>query len=512
MSNLSQSAPTVAATEYRPVSGLALAGFGLAALLAVALFVGAVVAFRSGAPLILHPALLLLPAIAASLCAAAWLQMVRSQGAQAGLKLAKLGLLITFLAVGAYLPWRIGKELAVQREAEAFTDAWLAHVQRSGTQPLDSYVAYWQVLDPDRRDARRPLDHPDYQQKLRDDPKRFAELQEYLKVRYAYGAAEKRITLPRFLAHELVQLIARAGDQCQIKARGMQSWDYSTAGLGGYLVEMNYDLTTPEGTFPAVATALGSHIADQPGRQWQVLLAETSLGPPGEWQLTPLGRNILALRGDSREFARDWVKKLTTGQLDEAYLDTRNPRERAQLRGLARQSPILGIGSLATHDRLGPPLADLLFTLDGRAASPCALFGQDFQTGALLHDTGLLADPSLIPVLVSSLKSLFQPDSRQPAPLLGIVLSSSRLTSPWLKVTEPPDEPRLVFLQPFSARVPPNLIVEGAVRVGSADPGLWQVVEGAGNTELQLPLGMRPLRWQILGIDLQAGRIRADDE
>ena len=522
---MSQSAPaaTAAGTEYRPLSVLALTGFGLALLFTLTLIVAAAVALRSGAPLILHPSLLLIPALIAGVCGLAWLRIVRSQGAQAGLKLAKAGLLITCLAVGAYLPWRIGKELAVQREAEVFADAWLAQVRRGAPHSLDSYIAFWQVLDPDRRDPRRPLDNPEYQQKLRDDPKRFRELQEYLKVRYAYGTAEKRVTLPRFLGHEVVQLISLAGDQCQVKSTGMRSWDYRTAGLGGYLVELNYEITTPEGTYEAVVTVLGSQVENQPGRHWQALLEGTALGPPEQRQLTPLGRNVLALRRDSREFVRDWVKKLSAGQLDEVYLDTRDPSERVQLRGLPRQVPVLGIGSLATHDSPGPVLANLLFLLDGRSTRPTVADRGEFRSGGLIREEGILADPSLLPQIRAALQGLFQPGSRQPAPVLGVVLSETRLTSPWshwwqqlrkdprLGHLFPPD-PQLRFSQPFSARIPPNLIAEGVIEVGTNEPELLKAADAPGNTEIDLPLGMRPLRWRILGLQLNVARIRADDE
>jgi hypothetical protein len=520
---MSQSAPaaTAAATAYRPLSGLALAGFGLALLFALTLLVAAAVALRSGAPLILHPSLLLVPALIAGVCGLAWLRIVRSQGAQAGLKLAKAGLLITCVAVGAYLPWRIGKELAVQREAEAFADAWLAQVRQGAPHSLDSYIAFWQVLNPDRRDPRRPLDNPEYQKKLRDDPKRFRELQEYLKVRYAYGTAEKRVTLPRFLNHEVVQMISLAGDQCQVKSTGMRSWDYRTAGLGGYLVELNYEITTPEGNYETVVTVLGSQVENQPGRQWQALLEGTSLGPPEQRQLTPLGRSVLALRRDSREFVRDWVKKLSAGQLDEAYLDTREPSERAQLRGLPRQVPVLGIGSLATHDSPGPVLANLLFLLDGRSARPPVVDRGEFRSG-MIDDARILADPSLMPQVLGSLNSLFQPGSRQPAPVLGVVLSETRLTSPWCSSErEPPKRTlrclapgasRLQFQQPFSARIAPNLIAEGTIHVGTNESELLKAIDTPGDTELDLPLGMRPLRWCILGLQLNVARIRADDE
>ncbi|MBL8799473.1 MAG: hypothetical protein JNM56_36665 [Planctomycetia bacterium] len=514
MSDLSQPAPATAseAAEYRPLSGLALTGFGLALFFALVLLVAAVVAFRSGAPLILHPSLLLIPALAAALCGLAWLRIVRSRGTQAGLRLAKLGLLITGLAIGAYLPWRVGKELAVQREAQTFADAWLDQLRQGGPHSLDSYIAFWQVLDPDRRDPRRPLDNPDYQQKLRDDPRRLQELQEYLKVRYAYGTAEKRVTLPRFLNQEVVQLVMRAGAQCQVKSTGMRSWDYRTAGLGGYLVELNYEITTPEGVFEAVVTVLGSHIENQPGRHWQTLLEGTALGPPEHWQLTPLGRNVLALRRDSREFVRDWVKKLSAGDLEAAFLDTRDACDRPLLRSLSRQVPVMALGSLATHDSAGPVLANLLFVFDRRSTLPTVMDNGSFLSGGLIQAEDMLAEPSLRPALLDSLRGLFHPGGRQPAPVLGVVLSEARLTSPWSKTMVRPGEERLLFMQPFSARVPPNLIAEGAIVVGTDEPELLQAIETPGEAAIDLPIGMRPLRWRIQSMDVHTGRIRADDE
>src|SRR5207249_1690816 len=87
-------APEPAGTEaaYRPISGLAIAGFTLACLYQVVVGVSMAVAVRQGVPLFLPIGTFLLPIGGALLCFLAQRHIRNSEGTRAGLRLARWGL------------------------------------------------------------------------------------------------------------------------------------------------------------------------------------------------------------------------------------------------------------------------------------------------------------------------------------------------------------------------------------------------------------------------------------
>lgn len=490
--------------SYRPLSGPAVAGFGLAILYTLGMAVLAGVALYTGVPMLLDQLAVLWPVGAFVLSLAGWLQINRSEGTRAGLPLARWGMLLSAIVGLCYLSWRIAKEQAVKAEAQSFTDEWLDRLRRSQPYTLDSYVAFWNILDPDRRDPRFPLADARYEEQLRQRPAGLDELAQYVKVRYVFGGGDQGSKYQRLINHDLFALISPVGKNARCEAKGIRSWTYLGTKQGGYQVDLNYDIVTPEGTFPAVISVLSSEGSKDEGRVWQVLLEGTGLAPPGERKLSALGANVMALRLDSREFARDWVRKLGQGHRDEAFLDTRPPAERPVLRQLAQAGPVTASAAGAANG--APALWGGLVSLADAEAARVSFLPEfaRFRGGDLVNDQGLVADPSIKPIIGAGMRAMYRPWPQGSLPLPLVAENGTQLTSPWRA-----DEARqeIVFLQPFGGRLLSNHVCEGFIWVVSSDPAVSAAVSDPAASPVSLPLGQRPLRWRIVRVELTVGSV-----
>jgi hypothetical protein len=489
-------------TSYRPLSGLAIAGFGLAVLYALGMTVLAVVALATGVPMLLDQMAIVWPVGAFAVSAAGWLQINRSEGTRAGLALARWGMLLSAVVGLCYLSWRVAKEQAVKAEAQSFADDWLARLRVFSSHDVDRYVAFWETLDPDRRDPRFPLTDPRFQEQLRQSASAVNELKEYVNVRYVFGGGDQGSRYQRFLDHELIQLMSQRGNE-EFKTEGIRSWTYLGTAQGGYQVDLNYRITTVEGSFPAVISVLSSEDPKGAGRQWQVLLEGTSLAPPAERQLSPAGKEIMALRLDSREFARDWARKLSQGLREEAFLDTRPPESRRALRALIQTGPPVTAVAVAA---LGP--AGLLCRLqpltDAEAARLLHLPDfAGFTAGALVNDDTLQADPSIKPGLAANMKVMYRPWPKGTVPSLVVADDGTHLTSRCQLQGDGHAE--VVFFQPFGIRFPSNHTCAGVIRVVLTDSNVLKALNTPAPSPVSLPIGQRGLRWRIAGIDLLVG-------
>jgi len=474
------------AAGYQPFSALVLAGFGLAVLCAAALAVMAGVALATGIPLLLDPVVLGLPLLAFGLCLGGRVQVLRSEGTRAGLALARWGMIISALTGGGYWGWHLGKGLAVEREARAFADGWLAQLRGARPEALESYVAFAGTQAPDRADPRWPLLDPKFVAALRDQPARLAQLRDYIHLRYAFGG-EGVAPYPGFLGHELPQLLAAAGPSAAITPRGLRSWTYLGRAAGGYQVELNYQIDTPEGRTNALITVLSSTSAQ--GRQWQVLLDGTTLEPAQLRQPTPLGETRQALRLDSREFARDWMRKLSSGLREEAFLDTLPPAQRPALRQRLTAARYAGL--------LAPALAD-------PETMRCLLLPgfAEFAAGRLCSTTALVADPEIAPAVKQYVTDLFRPARRAELFWPSVAHEDWQHSSPW---TSDAAAGTATFRQPYTLRMPPSYYCEGGILVATSDPALRTAL--TTGDAVPLPVAQRPLRWRIAGMDVAFGTI-----
>src|SRR5262249_30881897 len=116
--------------------------------------------------------------------------------------------------------------------------------------------------------------------------------------------------------------------EAKVTAQGARDWEFKG---GAYKVRRNYQITTPEGDYDFVLTAVGSESKNKewPGRRWQVIWNESMLQKE-----TPsaLSLRLDALRADARNFMAAWLQQLVNGDLDAAYMSTLDPNERDRVR------------------------------------------------------------------------------------------------------------------------------------------------------------------------------------
>src|SRR5262249_30346034 len=106
--------------DYRPVSGLAIAALGLAAVFAVLVLAVGGGAMFTGSPFILDFWLLLLPISGGALAVVALWQIRVSEGTRAGGTLATVALWLSLLFGLGYAAYALATYFAVRSQAETF--------------------------------------------------------------------------------------------------------------------------------------------------------------------------------------------------------------------------------------------------------------------------------------------------------------------------------------------------------------------------------------------------------
>jgi hypothetical protein len=323
------SAPVTSSdTCYRPVSVWAVVGLAVAGSFALWLLIAAGIALNARQPLLLHPATLLLPLAAALLSVIGWRQVLHSEGTRVGLRLAQWGLTLSLLfGLGYAAYYGFGYD-AVRRQAQEFTLHWFELVRHSGDSEVDKCAAFWNTIDPLRRDRTRDLNNAETRQSLAGEPAKLAALKEDLRNRYYWGTNPgTQGPFPRFFEHEVVLLLQQGGAPTSIEPLGVRSWEYLPGKEGGYSLEQMFRITTREGVFEVAVQVMSKDI-DR--RHWHVLLPESGVR---QAQLSAFGGLIRNLNSDSRRFSGEWTGKLAEGKLENAFLDTLPPATRAELTG-----------------------------------------------------------------------------------------------------------------------------------------------------------------------------------
>lgn len=290
--------------EYKPLSGLAVASFILGGLSALALLVLGVLSFFAHSPLILPPSALLIPVAGAVLALVGAFLIRRSEGARTGLGLTRWGWWLSILSCLLYLAFSVGSYFAVSFQAQAFIDQWFKKVQQGKIA-----AAFLDTKDPSTRLADNP-----------DDPLR-------MMIRYGIqGDDGKRGDMGYFAQDEVVRLIQQAGPEAKFKSLGLRGWDYKE---GGYLLQLNYQIITQEGTFEVLFPVRSKEGKELKGRQWWITWSsDQMLGSSAT--LTNQGVTMLAWRKSARSFANLWIEQRNQKKFEECYLDTLDPSQEWQ--------------------------------------------------------------------------------------------------------------------------------------------------------------------------------------
>jgi hypothetical protein len=472
--------PVPEAPVYRPVSALAIAGLTLGVLHALGVSLIGVSAWRHGTPLLI-PWVLVLAVAGATLSGAAWLQITRSEGTRAGLGLARWGWWLSLLFGLGYATHIVFIELAVRADSKSFANAWFNHFRTGGI-----YTAFFYTVAPAQRQGDNPADVA------------------RLRLRYQVGARGQKGPLAVFLDHDLVRILQQAGPDAQVESQGVQNWEYVG---GGYLAELNYRLTTPEGIYDVVLpTWTGESQGPKPefeGRQSYVLInQQLSIRARGQ---TALGQRMQALRQSGSRFFDEWGTKLTQGRNDEAYLDTCDPAVRHRLRvEYAARLALIGLaGDPLLFWTASPALAD---TEWGRALCFPG-YGDLVHKGLIRTDQLQSANLDEIRAEIKDLTT--GAAHGRTSRLIRVPEGSLRFSCPWTI-----ESGNIQLTMPVEVRLGSKYYLQGTAVLSLHHPSLVQEVarlqqnnpaaHGVADSPEPLPSGVVD-SWRVQYIDLATG-------
>jgi hypothetical protein len=308
--------------RVRGLQLLKVAGLGLAGVLAV-LGMGSLVAFSGSNPYLL-PGWSLLVALAAVLISwAARVRIQRSEGTLSGLPLTSWGLGLSLVFGLNYAAYYGSNLLAVQQQARAFSDEWVALLRQG---QLDK--AFLMTLEP----SQRPREGP--------------ELRRALEVRF--NQPSPRPGSPggiysQFTQSDFVRLLMRPGDTV-VAFKSVGEW--RTEGTS-YTVPLLYAVQTDVAEFELQVTVTGTEPKGQlGGRRWAVRGVGTETGvPPSSYRFTDKGREVLRATQAGQRFAYAWVQRLREGAFADAYLDTLPPGQRRRQEKAARRCRVAAVAA-----------------------------------------------------------------------------------------------------------------------------------------------------------------------
>lgn len=291
---------------YRPLSLLAILGFSLAALYGAALVLFGVVALVRGSPILWPWETLAIPLIAACVSGAARLIIQRAEGTLAGGKLALWGVFLSVLFGMVYTAYLAAVSFVVRDQAIAHGKQWLETITRGTRDDIDK--AFLDTLLVEQR--------PNATDNLHDQLEKFFNTPE--------GSVTKKGRYGMFCTLEMVQILRQGGKDTVIEPMGVKSWDHTPA---GYEVEVNFLVTTREGSVEILVAVLGADAKRGGARQWSVIAQKTTIKPETK-KATTFGIGMARAREQSYIAARRWLDKLGQGMIREAYLDTLAPKDR----------------------------------------------------------------------------------------------------------------------------------------------------------------------------------------
>jgi hypothetical protein len=300
-------APVVAALVcvmlgvFSPLRILAIAGFALAGMLAV-LGLGGLLAYSGSDPWLLPFWLLVLPLAGLLLLWIGRTQIVRSENTLSGLPLCSWGMGVIAVFGSVYLAYYAATWMAVHLESEAFAEQW---VKRLGEGDVDG--AFLMTLPPDQR------------------PPQNSETRAKLETLFNQPGPRGEGVYSTFAGRDFVRLIAGGGDAKVETPRQLEA-KYTE---GQYEVLYRCPVTSPLCTFDLDITTRGYVNAKGPaqGRQWFVELRATGRSANEPIQFTPKGQVLVEQLGPAREYAQAWIEKWYRDD-EAAYLETLPPAER----------------------------------------------------------------------------------------------------------------------------------------------------------------------------------------
>jgi hypothetical protein len=249
-----QPAPADAAVGYRPLAVSAIGAFAVAVLTAVIVTAIALASWAKGRAILSEPVVFLAVFGVVLSLIARW-QIRRSEGTRAGLGLTRASIWLCVLFGLGYAAFLFGIGWAVRMQArELAADKWFGYM--AAGQPE---LAFRLTRDPAQQ--RSISENPDA-------------------IRRRFGATD----MPGFNMSEVVRQYRTWKDKVSANWQGMKQMETTPA---GYIVEMNYQLRSPEGRFDFEVVASCVDDPESGERGWQIVYPRTGL--KGK-QLTRLGQ------------------------------------------------------------------------------------------------------------------------------------------------------------------------------------------------------------------------------
>jgi hypothetical protein len=299
--------PVADEIAYQPLSGWAVAGFGLGALFAVLVGLATIIALVQGAPMFLPVWSVALAAVGIVLSLIGQKQIQSSEGTRAGAKLARIGIWLSLISGLSYISYYYVTGLALQSQANAFlmergdSDSGFFPILREGaTDPAKLNEAFLLTLPATQRGAR-----PDNDEEMikRYDVGNLKEGTPGLLSQFKYGKSPGlNGVLPRVF-------FGKQAKDIEVTSLGVQDWTYEQK---SYKVKRNYRIKTPEVEME-VTLLVASTEAESAGRgrKWYVNLSASELV---NRQTTPLGDGLLWLRNYARISLQQWLDNLNRGE------------------------------------------------------------------------------------------------------------------------------------------------------------------------------------------------------
>ena len=273
---------------YRPLSGLALAGFAVSCLFGGAVVVSALMGIIQGAAFFFPDWTLLVP-LGGFLVAWMGLNDVRnSEGTKAGSKLATYGMWISLITGGGYFAYSNATRLALRQQAMAFfltsevDSGFLTRLQNAAKDKVEFNRAFLLTLPAHQRSGMRAEDEAKLA-RLFDTPDK----------------DDQPGQLTRFRDDSLVRGITKGGAATVVEPLGVQSWKYEKR---SYQVTCKFRIAMLEAVIEVAMTARSSEGEDEgQSRKWFVDMTANRLEA---LKKTPLGEGLTHLRTHAGSFVQ----------------------------------------------------------------------------------------------------------------------------------------------------------------------------------------------------------------
>lgn len=321
--------PAEAIESYRPLSLLALAGFGVAALYAAIVVIGGAIALINRLPYLMPLWTFLIPVAAVCLASLARRRIRASENTLSGMGFTTWSFGLAVVVALNYAFYYGATFWAVRQQAVGCADRFFDHIKKDRLE-----LAFLNQNVGEEEEARDAVE---------------------IKFNSPLGRQMKPGYFAQFRQSEYVRAIQRGGDQTRVEPRGVMEWAHES---GGYKVVLRYHVAAPVAEFDMFVTAFGSDSkpGEPKGRHWVIdVKTQETRTIPGTLTMTAEGEKMLEAVRRAQRAAQTWQEDVQAKRWDEAYLDTLAPSERKRQRvgeqasRCLRAAPIGGVATVGLY-------------------------------------------------------------------------------------------------------------------------------------------------------------------